>query len=252
MDAKNKPEMQCGEFEAMLAEALDGLLAESDQHRFDSHRQSCTGCAPLYEEAELGRRWLAALKADPVEPPERLVENILRATTWAELPAGRPSRSWWRMIREAPALAPVFQTVLQPRFAMSFAMSFFALAAILSITGVDLRRVRVADLQPGNLSQTLGKAKGRAEFYFENIRWVYELESRARDLKREAVPAGEQQKPEPTNQLKNRPGRFGDEQYRGYSNGLPPLLADAYGAQVAPGTPVWGMPGIAGGNENRS
>jgi hypothetical protein len=252
MYGEDKPEMQCAEFEARLAEALDGELSESGRSRFHAHRRTCSRCAPLYAEAELGRRWLEALKGEPVEPPARLVDNILRATSWAELPGGQPSRPWWQRLKEWPALAPVFQTVLQPRFAMSFAMVFFAIAAVLSITGVDLRHVRLAELQPSNLQQTLGRAQGRAKFYFDNIRWVYELESRVRDLKRETAPSDRQPQTEPTNQLQNRPGRFGEEKYRGYSKEQPPLLAEAFGARLAAGTPDWAMPEISGGNENRS
>ncbi|MFB3815751.1 MAG: hypothetical protein ACE14L_16735 [Terriglobales bacterium] len=232
MQGEDQFEMQCGEFEASLADALDGTLTATRRAAFDAHRARCAHCAPLYAEAESGLRWLEALKLEEVEPPARLMENILKATSWAELPAGQPRKSWWQRLREYPPLAPVFGTILQPRFAMSFAMAFFSVSVLLNLTGVKMRDLRHLDLRPSALIQALDKTQGRIVSYYENIRFVYEIESRVRDLKRATTPEPPEQRPEQQRQLKdNRTGEPNQERYRNYSlDEARPLLARCEGA----------------------
>ena len=37
----------CGEWEMLLADALDGLLTPEDQTRFTAHQAACPACAAL-------------------------------------------------------------------------------------------------------------------------------------------------------------------------------------------------------------
>src|SRR5512146_1633065 len=110
--------MQCLEFDALLADALDGALTGADRERFEAHKTSCSACGPLFAEAQLGRQWLGALRE--VEPPANLVHNILAATIGRveTAPDVRPREDRWQRLRGwvQPVLAPI----LQPRFAMSF------------------------------------------------------------------------------------------------------------------------------------
>jgi hypothetical protein len=182
MHGVDQNEIGCDEFQAMLADALDGTLPGAQRTAFEAHRRSCPDCAPLHEEAGAGRRWLRTLQAEEVIPPPRLLEDILRATSRAELAAPRRQR-WWQQLQEFPELLAVWQTVSQPRFAMAFAMAFFSFAAILAVTGVRLGELRAADLQPSALMRDCYEAGGKAVSYYDNIRWVYEVESRVRELR---------------------------------------------------------------------
>ncbi len=74
--------------------------------------------------------------------------------------------------------------MLQPRLAMTAAMAFFSIALTLNLTGVHLDQLKAADLRPANLERNLSDANARAVRYYENLRVVYELESRVRDLQR--------------------------------------------------------------------
>jgi hypothetical protein len=69
----------CGEWEAHLADVLDGLLKPADEAVFHAHRSCCPACAALYEEARRGREWLEFLLPEP-EPPQGLLERILART----------------------------------------------------------------------------------------------------------------------------------------------------------------------------
>ena len=69
----------CGEWETLLADALDGLLSPDDEARFTAHKAVCPACAALFEEARKGREWLEFLSPEP-EVPAGLLEKILAKT----------------------------------------------------------------------------------------------------------------------------------------------------------------------------
>ena len=73
--------MQCVEWEALLADALDGALYGSSLTGFEAHQQSCPVCGPQYQEAVAGMHWLKAL--EEVEVPRNLVHNIMVQTAGA-------------------------------------------------------------------------------------------------------------------------------------------------------------------------
>jgi hypothetical protein len=188
--------MQCHEFDALLTEALDGLLSGEKLNSFQSHMRSCAACGPLFAEIEAGRNWLKELTE--VEPSAGLVENILASTTGiatdrlrAPLPSKQPRVSW---LEKAQAWAsgmfePFWATVRQPRFAMSFGMAFFSLSVALSVAGVKPSDLRQVSLRPAAIRHTYYSTQARVVRYYENIRFVYEVESRVRELKRNVTPA---------------------------------------------------------------
>ena len=100
----------CGQWETLLADALDGLLRPEDEATFNSHMASCAACTALFDEARRGCEWLGFLSAEP-EVPEGLVERILAATgpghkaaqpvlpapaRWCRFPHGSSRDSWAR------------------------------------------------------------------------------------------------------------------------------------------------------------
>jgi hypothetical protein len=188
--------MQCNEFDALLTDMLDGVLTGKELDRFQSHAKSCKACGPLLAEAEAGRNWLRELTE--VEPPVTLVTNILASTTGVDtqrlrvsIAASRPRVSW---LERAQAWAsgfmePIWGTVRQPRFAMSFGMAFFTLSVALSVAGVKPTDLRSVSLKPSAVRRTYYSTQARVVRYYENIRFVYEVESRVREFKRNIQPA---------------------------------------------------------------
>ena len=69
----------CGQWETLLADALDGLLRPEDEATFTSHMATCAACAALFDEARRGREWLEFLSPEP-EVPEGLLDRLLAAT----------------------------------------------------------------------------------------------------------------------------------------------------------------------------
>ena len=193
MSDQTRNGMQCNEFELLLTDAIDGVLTGTGLDRFQAHARVCKACGPLFAEAEAGRNWLKSLTE--VEPPASLVNNILASTTGVDTQRLRvtvrtpqPRISWWERM-QASVLEPIWATVRQPRFAMSFGMAFFALSVGLTVAGVKPNDLRQISLRPSAIRHTYYATQARVVHYYENVRIVYEVESRVREIKRTVAPA---------------------------------------------------------------
>jgi hypothetical protein len=188
--------MQCHEFEVLVSDAVDGVLTGAQLDRFHAHSRTCSACGPLFAEVTAGRNWLKDLTE--VEPPVSLVNNILASTTGVDsqrlrvnVSASQPRIGWIERVQAwvSEGVQPIWGTVRQPRFAMSFGMAFFSLSVALSVLGVKPADLRQVSLRPAALRHTYYNAQARVVRYYENIRFVYEVESRVRELKRNVTPA---------------------------------------------------------------
>jgi hypothetical protein len=187
--------MNCNEFDLLLTDMLDGVLSGSELDRFQAHARVCRTCGPLLAEAEAGRSWLKSLTE--VEAPANLVASILASTTGVDTQRLRaPARvqsqvSWLERLQASLSgyLDPIWGTIRQPRFAMSFGMAFFALSVGLTVLGVKPADLRAVSLRPAAIRHTYYNTQARVVRYYENIRFVYEVESRVRELKRNITPA---------------------------------------------------------------
>jgi hypothetical protein len=184
--------MKCNEFDLVLSDAIDGVLTGTALDKFQAHARSCKACGPLLAEAEAGRNWLKGLTE--VEPPASLVTNILASTTGvdtqrlrANVRVPQPRISWLERIQAS--LEPIWGAVRQPRFAMSFGMAFFALSVGLTVAGVKPKDISEISLRPAAIRHTYYNTQAKVVRYYENIRFVYEVESRVRELKRTIRPA---------------------------------------------------------------
>jgi hypothetical protein len=236
MSGETKNGMQCAEFDALLIDALDGTLAGPRLESFQAHARVCAVCGPVFAEADGGRRWLKSLAE--VEPPANLVHNILVGTTGyeskhvtvpdkAKAPWADAITGWLR-----PVFGPVMSMGRQPRFAMSFGMAFFSLSISLSLAGVKVSDVRRVDMRPSAIKRTYYETTGRVVKYYENIRFVYEIESRVREFKRVTAPTQPNPKEQKNDNNKkekkdnNTSGQPEPRQERNYSQGEnQPVLA---------------------------
>jgi putative zinc finger protein len=226
MAAEHHNGMQCNEFDALLSDALDQVLTGPKAQAFQAHAKTCAVCGPLLAEADAGKKWLEELVE--VEPPVHLVHNILAATTGistARLHAPSSAAvqaSWFDRMRDwaNTLVSPVMGVVKQPRFAMSFGMAFFSLSISLSLTGVKLSDVRHADLRPSAIRRNYYETTGKVQKYYENIRFVYEIESRVREFKRATTPAEPaREKKDHQQRNDNTSGQPDQKQERNYSRG---------------------------------
>ena len=221
--------MQCHEFDSLLTDALDGILGGVELDRFQAHTRACPACGPLLAEAEAGRNWLKELTE--VESPVRLVDNILASTTGVDsqrlrvhVSAQHPRISWIEHVQAwlSNAMQPVWDTVRQPRFAMSFGMAFFSLSVALSVAGVKPSELREISLRPTAMRHTYYNAQARVVRYYENIRLVYAFEASVRGLKRNLTPAepgpAKPQQKERKNDTTQQPEQKQERNYSQFDN----------------------------------
>ena len=153
--------MQCVEWEALLADALDGTLHGSTLAGFEAHQQSCPVCGPQYREAAAGMHWLKGL--EEVEVPRNLVHNIMVQTAGRSRCRARRRRpageNWWGRLKGR--LAPVFAPVVTPRFAMSFGMAFFSITMLLNVAGFHITDLKHVDLSAKGIQKTYYTTEAR-------------------------------------------------------------------------------------------
>jgi anti-sigma factor RsiW len=207
----------CSVCEAMLPEAVDGMLSETEQSAFDKHVAGCVECARELAEARRGAAWLSMLKSQAPEPPAGLLAKILAETTGAAqhhvIPTAAPAA--FIPARPAPAVVELqkgfadqrpslrklwdgflatnsARIMFQPRLAMTAAMAFFSIALTLNLTGVRLRDLRASNFTPSALKRTVADMDASATRRFQNNRAVYQVESRLSELHNDddASPAG--------------------------------------------------------------
>ena len=192
MNNQAKNGMDCSEFEALLADALDNAIAAESRAAFDEHGKSCAVCGPLYAETWEGMLMVQGLAE--LEPPKNLVHNILAATSrkeaTAEQIAEEAKLGWMERLRRS--LRPQLGGLLHSRFAMSFAMAFFSLSITLTLAGVKITDVKNMVEHPSMLRKTvvLGytNIEAKVTSYYENLRLVYQVQAKVRELKKNTAP----------------------------------------------------------------
>ena len=201
----------------MLTDALDGTLSPADQAAFDLHLLSCAACSSMMADAQRGAAWLEMLRVPRPEPSATLLDRILAQTSRA--PPARsqpkpPSPVPSNVLLGHPTLLPQIHAtqpasnvlpfrsriaagfnlrihrphLLQPRLAMTAAMAFFSIALTLNLTGVRLSELRASDLRPSSIKRSFSQANAHVVRYYDNLRVVYELESRVHDLSSPRTP----------------------------------------------------------------
>ena len=186
----------CGQWETLLADALDGLLRPEDEATFASHMAVCPACTTLFEEARKGREWLAYLSSEP-EVPEGLLDRILAQTGPGQAESLGLAAGGSNVLPMPPAFTPAWQRpglvgsvrrFAEPRLLMTAAMAFFSIALTLNLTGVRLSSLRLADLRPSAVRSYMERRLTVASIpivrYYDHLRFVYEVESRMRELRR--------------------------------------------------------------------
>jgi len=182
----------CGQWETLLADALDGLFRPEDEATFSTHMAGCANCTTLFEEARQGREWLEFLSPEP-EVPAGLLDKLLAqtgpgqvagfglATTAGNVVAITPA--WQR-----PGFMARIRRFAEPRLLMTAAMAFFSIALTLNLTGVRLTHIRLSDLKPTSLRMYVERQFTMASTpiirYYDHLRFVYEVQSRMREMRK--------------------------------------------------------------------
>lgn len=238
----------CGQWETLLADAMDGQLRPEDESTFSSHMATCASCTEMFEQVRRGREWLEFLAPEP-EVPGDLLEKILMETGHGKLDSGK------LVIADGPAAGnvvtmipawqrPGFKGTLrrfaEPRLLMTAAMAFFSIALTLSLTGIRISSIKMVDLRPSSVRSMLEKRIMTASTpiirYYDHLRFVYEMESTMRELRRST----QTQQSTPPAQNQTQPAAPADGQSHHKDGGTKLNPKDAPQQTVNPPAQLWG------------
>jgi hypothetical protein len=232
-----KGSLPCEEWEALLADALDGTLAAEDAAVFTAHGNDCPMCAEMLAQAKQGQEWMRFLQEEPPAPAD-LVSKILGRTSGATLPQLAVAGAVQPMAPQISHFA-MRRSFRDSRMLMTAAMAFFSIALTLNLIGVRLDSLSMADLKPSTLQMNIARqfygARKQMVSYYENIRFVYEVESKMRELRQDA---DSEQKTQPRRDEKQQPSPQGDGHKTGGRLQSPKNL-------MPPKTVIWGQPTLA-------
>src|SRR5262245_40266605 len=127
--------MNCADAEILICDCA--TLSSADRFELERHLADCPACA------ELARDTAAAIafmdRAEEVEPPPALVNRVLFEQKWKQhATRGAGLRAW---------IGKLLQPVLQPKFAMSMAITILSLAWLAKYVA-PARPLTTADFNP--------------------------------------------------------------------------------------------------------
>jgi hypothetical protein len=170
------------ELNNLASDYLEGLLEPARKVEVEAHLAECSACRELIEDV----RGVIELchSAEKLEPAPWLISKIL----WATVGERKPT------LREQ--LNAFFRPAMQPRFAYAVAMAVFSFSIIVNAAGINLRNVHAEDLNPRTWFYRANRAGhllyARAEKFYYDLRVVYEIESRFRQLRSQPKEEGKE------------------------------------------------------------
>jgi predicted anti-sigma-YlaC factor YlaD len=200
--------MNCAEFEIVLADYLDGTLQAGERAAIAQHSNECAACREFLRDVSGGMSLLRG--AEEVEPPPALITRIAY-----QAPIGRTRHPFEQQGFWSRLASKWLQPILQPRLAMGMAMTVLSFAMLERCTGVHVQHIQAADLSPvriwGGVEDKACRVRDRAVKYYENLRFVYEIETRLKDL--------EEQPETPPSRAGSNAGSAGQGQGQTSTNG---------------------------------
>jgi hypothetical protein len=185
--------MNCADVEILICDYLDGTLTAERKCAVERHLAQCPACAELARDCAAAVEFME--RAADVEPPPELITRILFDAPWSKdrtKPKG--ARSW---------MAGILSPILQPRFAMSMAMTILSLALLARFVA-PVRQLRMSDLEPAEvwagIEDRADRAWGRTVKFYDNLKFVYQIQTTLREWQQQ----GEDQQSAPVQEAPER------------------------------------------------
>jgi len=172
----------CEQTEARLSDYLDGLLDGAEWSAFNQHVNTCAVCTPLVSSVAHTLGGLYAL--EQVDPPPQLETRILLATVG--------------VARSKFDFSAWLRSFLSPRFVYATVSVAATMALLLTATGFNWRKPKLADLAPATVyrraDSTIHVTYARSVKFVSDLRVVYEIQSRMNEgdqnpaMREETIP----------------------------------------------------------------
>ncbi|MGH9775461.1 MAG: anti-sigma factor family protein [Candidatus Acidiferrales bacterium] len=190
----------CTEIEERLSEYLDGMLGAAEAREFAAHAETCGKCKPLVASVSHVVQRMRMLQE--IEAPEGLTERIIAATSGPQ----KEKRGWRAGLRW---MTPSWT----PRYAMGAVTVLATCLVLLQAVGINPAKMKLADLAPGNLYRTMDRRAhlvyARSAKFVNDMRVVYEIQSRLRPEENPAPQPEEQNPPANPQQKTEDNGKHG-------------------------------------------
>jgi hypothetical protein len=173
--------MNCADLEALICDYVDGTLHGEQKTAVEEHLSTCASCAELARDSAGAVAFME--RAAAVDPPAELLTRILFEIPQARVHA-RATHSLWSRLK-----TKWIEPVLQPRFAMGMAMTILSFAMLGRFAGryvgIEMRQIKPSDLNPvavwTAVEDEAFRMWERGVKYYENLRLVYEIQTRLKD-----------------------------------------------------------------------
>jgi anti-sigma factor RsiW len=170
--------MNCADLEILICDYVDGTLSPAQSAEVERHLAECASCAALASDSAAAVRFME--RAADVEPPPELISRILFDPPWQKRKSG-----WF---------GKVFHGVLQPRFAMSMALTILSFSMV--VRNMNMHQLQPADLQPAkvwaNIENRGHLLLARAQKFYDSLKFVYQIQTTLRewqqDQEQQAAP----------------------------------------------------------------
>ncbi len=177
--------MNCAEAEIFICDYVEGGLAPDVRREIERHLEACPACAELARDSAAGHAFME--RAADVEPPPELITRILFEAPWSK---GKPKPARWRKW-----IAGVFSPILQPKFAMSMALTILSLSMLLRFVA-PAPSFRAKDWKPSKIWASMedraAYAWGRTVKFYDNLKFVYQIQNTLRQWQQQQT---EEQRP---------------------------------------------------------
>jgi anti-sigma factor RsiW len=181
----------CTLTEERLSDSLEGLLSREEAAALSAHTAGCADCQRLI--AQVGPLVQRMQRMEMAEEPLHLAGKILDAT----LGPRKSKAAWERMAGWAAGL-------MQPRVAMGMATAMASFVIVLHTVGVTPNKIKKADLSPAGVLRAANRQAhltyARGVKFVNDLRVVYEIQSRLQPEPQPAAAPVHEQTPEPQTQ----------------------------------------------------
>jgi anti-sigma factor RsiW len=168
--------MTCAHLEIALCDYLDGTLAAAEKAEVERHLSECAACAEMARDAGSAMAFIERV-AD-VEPPPQLITRMfaIPGMREARVSVRHGIQGWFRNL---------VQPILQPRMVMGLSLTILFFGMMARCAGIPGRQLSPADLNPSRvlagLEDRVHRGWERSAKFYENLRFVYQIQSRLRE-----------------------------------------------------------------------
>jgi hypothetical protein len=195
--------MTCADFELLLSDYVDGNVTGEQRLAFEAHAERCTECSELRRDVSLAVSFVA--RAAEVTPPPELITRIVYHAPRGRIRDDAEYRGFF-----SRTFSQWLQPMLQPRVAMGMAMTILSFAMLGRCTGFRVQEIKPSDLNPklvwNGLEDKAYRSWDRTVKYYENLRVVYEIETRLKDIRNQEDSA-QRINTSPKSGASNMPGK---------------------------------------------